>query len=207
MQTVLFALLHSRIAGKEPCLFQRAAKLRICGEQRAGDAVTNRARLAGRAAAVDVDVHVILFGKVRENQGRTDDHLEGFETEILVDVTLVDRDVAGAGEKTNARDGLLASAGADVSDLCHCRSPFRLLELQRLRLLCFVVVIRTCVNAELLEHLRAKRAFRHHAADGLVNRELRLLLEQGAIVDFLDSARETGVVDVGDQLSKISLAF
>ena len=50
-EAVLFALLHTRVAGEEPGLLEDRAHLFAVLEQRAGDAVADGAGLAGNAAA------------------------------------------------------------------------------------------------------------------------------------------------------------
>ncbi len=59
---VLLALDHAAVAGQEAALLQRAAQLRLIIGERAGDAVAQRAGLAGEAAAGDGADHVILAG-------------------------------------------------------------------------------------------------------------------------------------------------
>ena len=86
--------------------------------------MTDRAGLAGRATAVDIDADIVLAERVGEHEGRADDHLQSLETKVIVNVTLVDRDVAGAGEQPNAGDGFFTSAGAKI--LCHSHVRFLL---------------------------------------------------------------------------------
>src|SRR6478735_4982668 len=58
--TELLTLDDTRVAGQEAFLLERAAKLRLVVGQRLGEAVTNRAGLAGETAAVNVDGDVVL---------------------------------------------------------------------------------------------------------------------------------------------------
>src|SRR3712207_6637437 len=55
LPAVLLTLDDARIAGQEAFLLERAAKLRLIVGQRLGEAVTDRAGLAGETAAVNVD--------------------------------------------------------------------------------------------------------------------------------------------------------
>src|SRR5512133_2507244 len=60
LQAVLLALLHPRVAGEEAGLAERepvACRIRL--QQRAGDAVADRARLTRGAAAGDLDHDVV----------------------------------------------------------------------------------------------------------------------------------------------------
>ena len=58
--------------------------------------MTNGAGLTGDAAAGDRAVDVDLVGDSDGVQGLTNDQLQGLETEVIVDVTAVDRDDAAA---------------------------------------------------------------------------------------------------------------
>ena len=71
------------------------------------------AGLAGDAAAGDGGNDVHLAGVAGGLQGLTDDHLQGIQAEVIVDVTAVDDDGAGAvGEQVDAGDRGLSAAGA-----------------------------------------------------------------------------------------------
>ena len=112
-ETVLLALLHTRIAGQETGLLQDGAVVLAGQQQGAGDTVPQGAGLAGHAAAGDGSHNVHLAGVAGSLQGLTDDHLQGLQAEILVDVTAVDGDRAGAvGEQMHTGHGGLAAAGA-----------------------------------------------------------------------------------------------
>ena len=58
--------------------------------------MTDSAGLAGNAAASDGNNNVNLAQQVGGDQGLTDDQLQGLQAEILVDLTTVDDDGAGA---------------------------------------------------------------------------------------------------------------
>ena len=75
--------------------------------------MTDGACLAGDAAAFDGADQIDLAQKVGSSQRLTDNHLQGIETEVVVDVTAVDGDSAGTALiQANAGDGRLATAGA-----------------------------------------------------------------------------------------------
>ena len=80
--------------------------------------MTDRACLTGDAAALYVGNDVVLAYGVGNAERLIDNELEGFKTEILVDVTTVDGDLAGTGIQTNAGDGALSSAGTVEIRLC-----------------------------------------------------------------------------------------
>ena len=71
------------------------------------------AGLAGNAAAGDGSNDIHLAGGAGGFQGLADDHLQGLQTEILVDVTAVDGDgTVAALEQVDAGNRGLSSAGA-----------------------------------------------------------------------------------------------
>ena len=71
------------------------------------------ASLAGDAAASDGSNDVDLANQTSGLQGLADDQLQGLQTEILVDLTTVDDDGAGAVlVDADACDGGLTTAGA-----------------------------------------------------------------------------------------------
>ena len=58
LQTVLLALLHTRIAGQEASLLQGTAQLGISLAQGAGDAVTDGTSLTGHSTTADIHQNV-----------------------------------------------------------------------------------------------------------------------------------------------------
>ena len=69
------------------------------------------AGLAGNAAARNRAHNVELAEGVCKVERLTDNQLEGLKAEIVVDVTAVDGDRAGAGVEPDAGNGLFPSAG------------------------------------------------------------------------------------------------
>ena len=128
-ETVLLSFLHSGVAGHEAGGLQRSAVLRVQGDQSAGNAVADGAGLTGNAAAGDSSLDVDLADGAGGDEGLTDDELEGIETEVIVDITAVDGDSAGAvGDEVNACDGGLSASGAVHIGLlaligCHISLP------------------------------------------------------------------------------------
>ena len=85
-------------------------------EKGAGDAEAQRAGLAGDAAAIAVGEDVKALGGLGQAQ-RGDGVVDELLTAEVVDgLAAVHDDLAGAGDKTNAGDGLLAAAGAGVDN-------------------------------------------------------------------------------------------
>ena len=102
LETVLLSLGHSRVSGQEACLLERGAELRIILKERSGDTVTDSAGLAGDTAAVDAADDVELFTRAGEFERLADNELESLKSEIIVYISVVDDDFAGAGVKTDS---------------------------------------------------------------------------------------------------------
>src|ERR1039457_1387271 len=115
----LLTLDLARIARHEARLPQWLAQRLIISDQRPGDAVTDRAGLAGDAAAGDLDRDVERRGHLHQLQRLPHDHSSGLATEEFIDRTLVDRDTAIAGLQMDARRGALAPAGAVIRGCWH----------------------------------------------------------------------------------------
>jgi len=119
-EAVLFALFHAGVTGEEASLLEGGTKLFVCLEKGAADAVTDRASLTGSAAAVYVDEYVKLVFQTYYVQGGTYYHLQRFKAaEVIVDIPLVDEDLAIAGEKTHAGYAALSPTGSNILNLCH----------------------------------------------------------------------------------------
>ena len=112
LQTVLLTLLHTRIAGQEASLLQDSAVLIALLQQGAAQAVADSASLTGNTAAGNADDDVILALEAQQDQRRADDQLQGLQTEVVVDITIVDGDLTGAGVNANAGNGILTTTSA-----------------------------------------------------------------------------------------------
>lgn len=166
LKTVLFALLHARIAGEVAGLFEGGAKLGISDQQRACDAMTDCAGLTSGAAANDVNFDIILAQSIGEHHGGAHDHFERFEAKVIFHITFINGNIARARKQTNAGDRFLAPSGAEILNLCHYAFllPF-LFKCKYLGLLSGVFMLGACIYAKLGEHLTAERALRHHATN------------------------------------------
>ena len=78
----------------------------------AGDAVTDRAGLAGHAAALDIHKDIKLIRVLRENKRLANDRLKGLKSEIIIDITLVDRDLSGSRYEIHACDRAFPSSSS-----------------------------------------------------------------------------------------------
>ena len=95
-ETVLLAFLHSGVAGQETILLEERSVL-VGGEQEsAGNTVTDGAGLAGNAAALNGGNDIAGAEKAGGLHGLTDEKLKSLKTKVIVDVSVVDGDGAGA---------------------------------------------------------------------------------------------------------------
>ena len=112
LQTVLLTFLHTRIAGQEASLLQDRTVLLVLLQQSAAQAVADSASLTGNTAAGNADDDVVLALQAQQDQRRTDDQLQGLQTKVVVDITIVDGDLASAGVNANAGNGILTTTSA-----------------------------------------------------------------------------------------------
>ena len=87
LQTILLTFLHTRIAGQEAFLLQSSTVLLVLLQQSAAQAVADSASLTGNTAAGNADDDIVLALQAQQDQRRTDDQLQGLQTEVVVDVT------------------------------------------------------------------------------------------------------------------------
>src|SRR3954447_26819750 len=115
LEAGLLALLDARVARQEAAALELAAQVRIGVEQRAADAVAQRARLRGDAAALHAghDVHAVRVADRLERLA--DVALEGRAREEDVQRAAVDRVRARAGKQDHAGDRGLALARRAVA--------------------------------------------------------------------------------------------
>src|SRR5688572_1914584 len=117
--SVLLAFLDSGIAGDQTGVFERLPQVAIILEQRASDAVTNRSRLARRAAAGDVDDEVELVGRFRQLQRLANDHAQRFVGEIPVEGFVIDLDLTAARPQVDARRCRLSPSRSVILNFSH----------------------------------------------------------------------------------------
>ena len=91
---------------------ENGADICILEAQGAGQAVADSASLAGNTAAGNADDDIVLALQAQQDQRRTDDQLQGLQTEVVIDITIVDGDLAGAGVNANAGNGILTTTSA-----------------------------------------------------------------------------------------------
>src|SRR5690606_24854341 len=110
----LLAFDLARIARHIAGVAQRLAQCFVVLDQRTGQAMANRAGLAGDAAALDRDVDVEITVQAHGLERLAHDHTRRLAAEELVERTLVDADVAAALAQEHAGGRGLAAARAVV---------------------------------------------------------------------------------------------
>src|SRR5476649_2319756 len=108
---ILLAFHRARVAGKEAARLQYRTQGGLVIDQGARNAVTHRAGLARKPAAIDGDDHVELAVAACRDQGLAQDHAQHRTGEIDGLVTAVDDDLAAARLDPDAGDRFLAAAG------------------------------------------------------------------------------------------------
>ena len=138
--------------------------------------MTDRAGLTADTAADDGALDVKLAHRIGRRKGLTDNHLQGVETEIVFDIAVVDRDLAGAaGIQTDAGNTGLSAAGAieiRLLTLIHRDTPlcFR----PRFGLLRGVDMLGALEDLQAAQSSAADVVRRKHAANGEHHREVGL---------------------------------
>ena len=74
--------------------------------------MADSASLTGNTAAGNADDDVILALEAQQDQRRADDQRQGLQTEVVVDVTVIDGDLASALINANAGNGILTTTSA-----------------------------------------------------------------------------------------------
>ena len=74
--------------------------------------MADSASLAGSTAADNVNHDVELAIGVGQSQRAADHQLQGFQAEVIVDITIVDGNLAGAIVDADAGNGMLTTASA-----------------------------------------------------------------------------------------------
>ena len=159
--------------------------------------MTDSAGLAGNAAAVNGCFDIDLADGAGGDQRLTDDELQGLKTEVIVDITAVYGDSAGAvGDEVDARDGLLSASGAvhiRSFALISCHILFLLLAIPNFGLLSCVGVLGSGENAQTLELPLSDGVLLKHAADCKTHCQLRALCHQVLVLSLLQAADPAGV--------------
>ena len=82
--------------------------------------MTDGSGLAGVTAALDINLDVELIQSLGCAEGLANDNLKGLKAKVLVDICLVDGDLAGAGSQVNSRYRSLPSAGSIILCISQC---------------------------------------------------------------------------------------
>src|SRR4051812_27034729 len=108
---IFLALDNARIAGQKALALHGDAQGRFVARQCRRDAVTDRASLAGQAAALDRRLDIILAAPVGDVEHLIDDQAKCRAGEIDFLLSAVDHDLARTRLEPDACDRVLAPAG------------------------------------------------------------------------------------------------
>ena len=158
--TGFLALDSARVAGHEAVLAQYALVLGVDLHQCAGDSQTQGLGLAGVAAAVEVDVDVILLGDAKGGEGLLYDVLKNRIGEVNVQGALVDSDVAVAFLDDDAGYGGLAAAYC--INCFHVFRLFQFVDVNNFGVLSLVVVLGTVVDVHVLDETASQTVLGQH---------------------------------------------
>ena len=101
-ETVLLSFLHSRVTGQKSRSFESRTVIFVRLKECTGESVTDSTRLTRNAAAFDGRNDIELTDGAGNIEGLIDDELESLKAEIIVYISVVDDDFAGAGVKTDS---------------------------------------------------------------------------------------------------------
>ena len=121
------------------------------------------------SAAVYEHSDIILIGCLCSSKRLTNDHLQCFHAEEIIDITLIDRDLACSLRKVYSCDRTLSSTCTIKLFAGHFYTLLSEFQRQSFRLLSCLLMIRACIDVKFLELLVAEDTVRDHAADSLLN--------------------------------------
>ena len=120
-ETVFLTLFHTRITCEIAGLLDDRTKFRIHLDEGTCEAVADSAGLTCVTAAADCHIEVIFAESIDQRERLADDNLEGFRSEIIIDVTLIDNDLASSLRKEYSGDRTLSSSCTVKSFACQLR--------------------------------------------------------------------------------------
>ena len=123
MQTDLFTLDFTGVAGHEASSAQRGLERCVVVDQGTCDAVTGRTGLAGFTTTVHIDLNIEGFEIVGQCQGLLGNHDGGLAAKVSLDVLAIHGDLAGAFFQKHTGDARFATAGAIVPFTNHLSAP------------------------------------------------------------------------------------
>ena len=206
LQAVLLSFLHSGVSGEVACALEHGTEvLGVVLEQSSGDTVTDRARLTGHAAAGDVADNVKAIGKTCQLEGLTDDNLECVKTEVIVDLSVVDDNLACSLVKSDSGNGALSSACA-IEKRCfivRILYPPSELHCPCFGLLSLMLVLCACVEVQSVQSGSADSGVGNHALYGKLHHSGRSVLHKCAGLGLLQMTDVTGMTVI-DLLLKLA---
>src|SRR5918912_3769156 len=117
--SVLLAFFDARVARDEPRMLQGRAQVGVEFDERARDAVADRAGLACWPASIHVDENVKLVRRLGQLQRLADNHAQRLVRKILLEGFAIDLDFARARPQIDARRRSLAPTCSVILNLSH----------------------------------------------------------------------------------------
>jgi hypothetical protein len=111
-ETWFLAFFHAGVASQEALLTELFGEIAVVSQEGPSDALHTGPGLARVAAAVNRDSYVDTIFYARVLKGREHRRAVLIDREKVVELSLVDRELALTGANANARDGGLAAAGS-----------------------------------------------------------------------------------------------
>ena len=144
-------------------------------------------------------VVIIEDGKLLQKQLKrlrlTNDDLQCLHAEEIIDIALVDRDLASSLCEVYSGNRAFSSTSTIKLFACHFRILL-LSDCKYFRLLSCLLMVRTYIDMKLRIHLLTKCTLRKHTLDCMLNNTLRMLLEHLTKCQSLDTADILGVAEV-----------
>ena len=120
LATVLLAFLHSRISSHKSAGSKLLAKSLVVLDERAGNAKFDRASLPGHSAALRGSANVPATFHAKVNEWALDQDLKHGSSQILIEVSAVDRDFSLTWHEPDASDRALSATGSVIAlRSCH----------------------------------------------------------------------------------------
>src|SRR5207245_2337115 len=125
--SVLLTFFDARIARHQSGPLQRGPQLVVVFNQRARNAVTNRACLSRGSAAGNIHYYVELARRLSQVQRLANDHSQRLVRKIRFERLPVDLNAAATRPQINSSGRCFSTARSVVLNLCHVLNPFSLI--------------------------------------------------------------------------------
>ena len=101
-ETVFLTLFHSRVTSQESCALEYRSVVSVCLKKCSCDTVTDRTSLSCVTAAFYVYNHIEFICCACSHERLANNNLQSLKSEILVNVSFIDRDLTCSRYKINS---------------------------------------------------------------------------------------------------------